>query len=164
MAKVLVTYYSGSGNTRRMAEHVTEGAQETGAAVDMKPIDEVEVTELSDFDAIIIGSPTYYGLMSWQVKKLFDDSVKFQGRLKGKVGGAFSTAANPGGGRETTVLSILHAMLVHGMIVQGTPMGDHYGPVALNAPDERSEEQCRRLGGGVAELAIKLFSQPERNK
>ncbi len=156
MVKALVTYYSGSGNTRRMAELVAEGAEDAGAHVVLKPVGDVAAEELLDFEAVIIGSPTYYGLMSYEVKKLFDGSVKFQGRLKGKVGGAFSSSANPGGGNETTVMSILQAMLIHGMIVQGTPMGDHYGPIAVNEPDERAADQCRQLGSRVVELAEKL--------
>lgn len=59
-------------------------------------------------------------------------------------------------GNETTILSILQAMLIHGMILQGTPKGDHYGPVAIGAPDERAELQSRDLGRRVAELAARL--------
>ncbi len=156
MVKILVAYYSKSGNTEKMADFVAEGAKKNGAEVIQKKVEDIDVEQLMEFDALIIGSPTYYGAMSYEVKKLFDDSVKLQGRLKGKVGGAFSSSANPGGGNETTVMTILQAMLIHGMVAQGTPMGDHYGPVAINAPDERAGRQCRELGGRVAELAEKL--------
>ena len=76
--------------------------------------------------------------------------------LKGKVGGAFSSARNVGGGNETTITDILNALLIHGMIVQGEPKGDHYGPVAINAPDERALKCCQRLGENVANLVKKL--------
>jgi len=82
--------------------------------------------------------------------------VRHHGSLSGKVGGAFSSAANIGGGNETTILSILQAMLIHGMIVPGTADGDHYGPVSIGAPDERASKQCRALGERIAELAEKL--------
>ena len=72
------------------------------------------------------------------------------------IGGAFSSAANIGGGNETTILSILQAMLIHGMIVQGNPKGDHYGPVSIGSPDERVKKQCRELGQRVASLVKKL--------
>lgn len=157
MAKVLVVYYTRSGATERMAELVAEGAKEAGAQVTLKKVQDVRPEELLDYDGIIMGSPTYYGLMSAEMKKLIDDSVKFHGRLTGKVGGAFSSSANIGGGNETTIRSILDAMLIHGMIVQGTAMGDHYGPVAIGKPDERAANQCRALGKRVAELAKKLF-------
>ena len=47
-------------------------------------------------------------------------------------------------------------MLIHGMIIQGDPRGDHYGAVAIDAPDERSQEQCTRLGERVALLLKRL--------
>jgi len=156
MARVLVAYDSRTGHTARMAELVAEGAREAGADVELKKVGEVSPEELLDYDGIIAGSPTYYGLMSAPLKELFDRSVKFHGRLAGKVGGAFTSAANIGGGNETTILSILQAMLIHGMVVQGTPSGDHYGPVAISSPDQRAEDQSRALGRRVAELAAAL--------
>ena len=157
MAKVLVTYYSRTGNTEKMAEEVAAGAREVeGVKVELKPVGEVRVEELLDYDGIIIGSPCYYGTMAAEVKQLIDESVQFHGQLEGKVGGAFSSSAQVGGGNETTVLDILKALLIHGMIIQGTPMGDHYGPVAVGAPDRRAREECRKLGRNVAELAKRL--------
>jgi NAD(P)H dehydrogenase (quinone) len=157
MAKVLVAYYSRGGNTRKMAEIVADGVTAAGAEVALKRIGHLKAEEMLDYDAIIIGSPTYYGLMCAEVKQLFDDSVEFHGKLEGKVGGAFTSAANIGGGNETTIMAILQAMLIHGMIVQGTPHGDHYGPVSIGAPDDRVERQCRELGMRVGQLARKLF-------
>ncbi len=157
MAKILITYYSQSGNTKAMAEYVMEGAKMAGAQTTIKPIVQVSAKELLDYDGIIIGSPTYYGLPAYQIKKLIDESVEFHGQLAGKIGGAFSSAANIGGGNETTILAILQAMLIHGMIIQGTPGGDHYGPVSIESPDSRVEMQAQSLGKRVAELAIKLF-------
>jgi NAD(P)H dehydrogenase (quinone) len=157
MATVLVLYHSVGGNTRRMAKLVAEGASAAGASVTLKSVDQVRPEELLDYDGIAAGSPTYYGGMSAELKALFDASVRFHGRLAGKVGGAFTSSANIGGGNETTVLSILQAMLIHGMVVQGTAAGDHYGPVAINDPDERACEQARALGRRVAELAGRLW-------
>jgi NAD(P)H dehydrogenase (quinone) len=158
MAKVLVVYYSRSGSTAKMAEHVAAGARDVpGAEVTLKKVDEVPPKSLADYDAIICGSPTYYGLMAAEVKELFDKSVAIHGRLENKVGGAFTSAANLAGGNETTILSILQAMLIHGMIVKGTHQRDHYGPVAINQPDDRAVGECRKLGRNVAELAVKLY-------
>ncbi|MBS3763896.1 MAG: NAD(P)H-dependent oxidoreductase, partial [Planctomycetes bacterium] len=112
--------------------------------------------DLLKYDGIIIGSPTYYGDMCYEVKELLDASVKYHGKLTGKVGGAFASSANIGGGNETTIMSILQALLIHGMIVEGTADGDHYGPVSIGAPEERAISQCRELGERVARLAIKL--------
>jgi len=157
MARVLIVYHSQTGHTRRMAELVAEGAGQAGAEVTMKPVSDVKPEQLLDYDAIVAGSPTYYGLMSAPLKALFDESVKFHGKLRGKVGGAFTSSGVIGGGNETTILSIVQAMLVHGMVVQGTPESGHYGAVAIGKPDERAESSARALGKRVAELAARLF-------
>jgi len=156
MARALVIYYSRSGNTKKMAESVLEGIKKEGLEALLKDVKDVEVDELLKYDAIVIGSPTYYGSMSAEIKRLFDDSVKFHGKLEGKVGAAFSSSANVAGGNETTVLDILNAMLIHGMIIQGDPQGDHYGPVAVGAPDARTTKECLRLGSRVAKLVKKV--------
>ncbi|MBN1353117.1 MAG: NAD(P)H-dependent oxidoreductase [Candidatus Omnitrophica bacterium] len=156
MAKVLVTYYSGSGNTGKMAEKIAEAVKKENVDVTLKEVGSVKAGELTGYDGVIIGSPTYYGTMAWQVKKLLDESVSLHGSLKGKVGGAFSSAANIGGGNETTITDILNALLIHGMIIQGEPMGDHYGPVAIGSPDARSLKCCERLGKNIANLVKKL--------
>ena len=155
MAKALVIYYSRSGNTRKMAEAVAGSLKKEGIETVLKDVLDVSVDELAGFQAIVIGSPTYYGTMSAEIKKLFDDSVKFHGKLDGKIGAAFSSSANLAGGNETTVLDILKAMLIHGMIIQGDLQGDHYGPAAIGAPDERSLKECARLGQRLAKLLKK---------
>ena len=156
MARVLVVYYSRTGNTSAMARSVAEGARKAGADVEVRSVGETNVDSLLEYDAIVMGSPTYYGGPAAELKKLLDDSVKFHGRLAGKVGGAFSSSGGAAGGNETTILAILQAMLVHGMIVQGTSSGDHYGPVSVGGPDEGSEYRCAELGERVAALAQRL--------
>jgi NAD(P)H dehydrogenase (quinone) len=155
-SKVLVLYYSRTGNTRQMAELVKEGALQAGGEVILKDVREAAADELLEHDAIVIGSPVYYGSMAAEVKKLLDETVEFHGQMEGKVGAAFSSSANIGGGNETTVLDILNALLIHGMVVQGISSGDHYGPVSIGRPDERVASQCRRLGTRVVALADKL--------
>jgi NAD(P)H dehydrogenase (quinone) len=157
MAKALVIYYSRGGNTKKMAELVTEGIKKEDVEAVLKDVKEVSVDELLKYNAIVIGSPTYYGSMAAEIKKLLDDSVKFHGKLEGKVGAAFSSSANVAGGNETTILDILNAMLIHGMIVQGDPQGDHYGAVAIGGPDVRATKECLRMGSRVAKL-VKLLS------
>jgi len=157
MAKMLIVYYSRSGNTKKMAEAVEKAAAAEGVEVVAKPVADVAVDELLQYDSIIAGSPTYYGHMAAELKELFDKSVKFHGQLDGKVGAAFSSSANVGGGNETTIRAILDAFLIHGMIVQGDPNGDHYGPVAIGAPDDRATKCCEALGRRTARLVKKLF-------
>ncbi|MFA5785348.1 MAG: flavodoxin family protein, partial [Phycisphaerae bacterium] len=113
--------------------------------------------DLLEYDAIVLGSPTYYGQMAGPLKELIDRTVSFHGKLDGKVGGAFSSAANIGGGNETTVMGILEGLIIAGLIVQGDPQGDHYGPISIGKPDERVKTQCERRGRRIAQLTKKLF-------
>ncbi|HUU50342.1 MAG TPA: NAD(P)H-dependent oxidoreductase [Nitrospinota bacterium] len=156
MSKVLILYYSKTGNTEEMVQYIEEGVKKEGVDVDIKKVQDVTPDVLLEYDGIIIGSPTYYGSMAAEIKQLFDESVRFHGDLTGKVGGAFTSAANLAGGNETTILGILKAMLIHGMIIQGDAMGDHYGPVAIGKPDERAKKECMKLGGNIARLVKRL--------
>lgn len=156
MPKVLIVYYSRSGHTEAMAKLVAEGVESEGVEVECKKVADTSVDDLLAVDGIILGSPTYYGTMAAEIKRLLDDSVKYHGKLDGKVGAAFSSAGGRGGGNETTIMDMLRALMIHGMIVQGDPKGDHYGPVAVGKPDERSSEECKRRGARVAGLIKRL--------
>lgn len=156
MSKILICYYSRSGNTKKMAHLIQKGVMEEGLEVDTLDVKDVKVGDLLKYDGIVIGSPTYYGLPSAQIKALLDKSVKYHGDLEGKVGGAFASSYNIGGGNETTVLAILEALLIHGMVICGDPEGDHYGPVSIQKPDKRAEKVCISYGRRVAALTRKL--------
>ena len=156
MAKGLVIYYSRSGNTKKMAELIAESMSKADLPTECKSVENVQAQELLGYDAIVIGSPTYYGHMASEIKRLIDQTVKSHGRLDGKVGGAFSSAANIGGGNETAIMGMIEAMLIAGMVVQGDPQGDHYGPVSIGKPDERVTKQCQRRGRRIAKLTKKL--------
>lgn len=152
MVRILVIYHSKTGNTKKMAEFVAEGAKEENVEVILKSVEETNQEDMISADGIIVGSPTYFGLPSAEIKKLFDLSVKYYGKLEGKVGGAFSSSAHIGGGNETTIMGIIQMMLIHGMIVQGTTKSDHYGPVSVGSPDEKVKRNCKELGKRVAKL------------
>ncbi len=156
MAKVLIVYYSRSGNTEAMAKLIAEGIESEGVEVECKKVEDTTIDDLLTVDGIVMGSPTYYGTMAAEIKKLLDDSVKYHGKLEGKVGAAFSSSGGVGGGNETTVMDITRALIIHGMIVQGEPSGDHYGPVAVGKPDERSSKECKKRGARVARLVKRL--------
>ncbi len=156
MASGLVIYYSRSGNTKQMAETIAEAMNQAKVDTKCKSVEDVSVDDLLKVDAVVVGSPTYYGHMCAQITQLFDDSVSKHSKLDGKIGAAFSSSANIGGGNETTVLNILSSMLIHGMIIQGDPQGDHYGPVSIGKPDDRVMNQCKRRGQRIAELTLKI--------
>jgi NAD(P)H dehydrogenase (quinone) len=155
--KALVLYDSRSGNTERMAKAVAKGAKGVkGAEVDLKKVDGFDARKLKVYDAIIIGSPTYYGEMSGKIKTLFDESVEIHGQLEGKVGAAFTSAGGTATGAETTIISIIQAMLVHGMVVQGNSSDKHFGVAAVGKPDEEVRKLCEQLGERTVKLAYKL--------
>lgn len=157
MPKVLITYFSKSGNTKQMAEYVKEGLDSLGDVdVDLKKIENTTIKDLHSSGGIIIGSPTYFGVMAREVKHLMDKSIQCYGKLVGKVGGAFTSSGMIGGGNETTILSILQGLLIHGMIVQGVQKGNHYGPVSVGAPDEEARNECVRYGKMIGELVKRL--------
>jgi NAD(P)H dehydrogenase (quinone) len=157
MASGLVLYYSRSGNTKTMAKAIADAMEKAGVPTKCKSVTDTKVDELLTADAIVVGSPTYYGRPAAPVAAFFDESVSRHGKLDGKIGAAFSSSANIAGGNETTICEILHTMLIHGMIIQGDTQGDHYGPVSISKPDERVLNQCARRGQRIAELAKKLF-------
>ena len=156
MPKVLVAYYSETGNTAAMAEAVATGVERAGVEVVRKKLEEVSVDELPDYDGIIIGTPTHFAAAAAEVKRFIDDSIKCWKQLAGKVGAAFASSGDLGGGSETAILDILRAFLVHGMIVPGYISGGHYGPVSVGAPDGERKKACEEMGERVAELVQKL--------
>lgn len=156
MAKGIVIYYSKTGNTKKMAEIIAKAMNDAELITECKSVEEVSSEDLLSYDAIVVGSPTYYGHAAGAIQNLFDSSVVKHGKLDGKIGASFASSANIAGGNETTIMGILESMLIHGMIIQGDPQGDHYGPVAIGQPDKRTQTQCIRRGERIAQLAKKL--------
>ncbi len=156
--KVLIVYDSKSGNTEAMANAVSEGVEDEGIDVEVKRVDEASIDDLPMVDGVILGSPVYYGLPSAKMKQYIDESVKYHGKLDGKVGGAFASAGGSHTGAETTIIALNEALFIHGMVVQGTSGSNHYGAASVGAPDEKDKENCRKLGARVARLVKKLNS------
>lgn len=148
-----------TGNTKKMAEAIAQGVRQQGSEPDVKAVNQVKPEELLNYQALIFGSPTYYGLMAAEVKKLLDRSVKFHGKLSGKIGGAFTSSGCVGGGGETTILSILQAFLVHGMIVIGESDIFHYGPLSIASPNKNVLECCIKYGKKIADLTQMVFKK-----
>ena len=197
MTKVLVLYYSTYGHIETMAHAVAEGARATGAEVDVKRVPELvpqEIAEkshfkldqaapiaqpadLADYDAVIFGTPTRFGMMAAQMKNFLDQTggLWAQNKLVGKVGGVFTSTATQHGGQESTILSF-HTLLLHlGFIVTGLPysfagqngvkevMGNSpYGASTIADGDGSRRplavelEGARFQGRHVAEIARKL--------
>jgi NAD(P)H dehydrogenase (quinone) len=154
--KILIVYDSKTGNTEKMAQAVAKGAEKAGVEVAVKRAEQTKLEDLLSADGIIMGSPTYFGQMSARLKALIDESVKVHERLTGKVGAAFTNSGGTATGAETTLLSIVQAMLVHGMIVQGNAEDKHYGVAAVGTPKQKDLKLCEELGARVTTLVQKL--------
>ncbi len=156
---VLVMYHSRTGNTESLARQVAEGVQ-TVAGVEcvLKPVSEIELGDLFEASGIIAGSPSYYGTMASEMKEIFDRIHNDRPRMVDKVGAAFATSGHPTGGRETTMLSILEAMLVCGMLVCSDPSeaGGHFGVGSVGMPGEREAKWAAMLGARVAGFVARL--------
>jgi len=156
--KMLIVYDSRTGNTEKMAHAVAKGVEAAGVEAILKKIDDAKVDELTQVQGLILGSPVYYGLPTAKIKEFIDESVKYHGQLEGMVGGAFCSAGGTHTGSETTIVALLEALMVHGMVVQGTSAKNHYGAASVGAPDDDDVEVCHRMGERLAKLVKKLNS------
>jgi NAD(P)H dehydrogenase (quinone) len=125
MAKVAVVYHSGYGHTQRMAEAVALGAAATLVPIDAEGnLPENGWETLAASDAIIMGSPTYMGSVSWQFKKFADASSKpwFSQQWKDKVFAGFTNSASMNGDKLSTLHYLFTLAMQHSGIWAGTGM------------------------------------------
>ena len=200
--KILIIFYTRHGNTAKMAEAVSEGAMNAGVETklmriaDDVPLEIIEkdddwlkkhhkleskyppsdifsiIKAMPNYDAIIFGSPTRFGNMAHEMKKMWDISTDlwFKGELVGKVGGVFTGASSVHGGQETTAVSMMFPMLHHGMILVGPSYdtkelhesGSPYGPSTIvGAKSDQIKEVdlivAKSLGTKIAKLSSKIF-------
>jgi NAD(P)H dehydrogenase (quinone) len=153
------------GPIDRLAHAVRDGAASLeGTSVVLHTAQEASVDQMVAADAIILGSPNWHG-MTADLKKVIDQTglIWEQGKLVGKVGAAFTSGWSRAGGQEITLLTLLHSLLAHGMVIVGLPWskrmvksGSYYGPTATGGPTEDDLAQSRALGRRVARYAAWL--------
>ena len=200
MTKVLVLYYSSYGHLETMANAVAEGAKAvSGVQVDVKRVPELvsdevakksglkldqaapfaTVDDLANYDAIIFGAPTRFGMMAAQMRNFLDQtgSLWMQGTLVGKVASVF-TSTGTGGGNESTILTFIPTLLHHGMVYVGLPYtcpeltdiselkgGSPYGAATIAGPDGSRQPSAKELsmarfqGKHVATIAKKVAAK-----
>ncbi len=197
MTKVLVLYYSAYGHIERMAQAVAEGVREAGAEAVIKRVPELvpedvakksgykldqaapvaKPEELAEYDAIIFGSGTRFGVVTSQMRNFLDQTggLWASGALVGKVGSAFTSSGTQHGGQESTILTLIPTLLHLGMVVVGLPYaftgqtgvdeikgGSPYGASTITGPDgsrmpsEIELAGARFQGSHVAKIAAKL--------
>ncbi|MBL8710574.1 MAG: NAD(P)H:quinone oxidoreductase [Rhodospirillaceae bacterium] len=200
MSKILVLYYSTYGHIETMAQAVAEGAAKVaGTEVVVKRVPELvpeevarkshfkldqkapiaTVEELPQYDAIIFGAPTRFGVAASQMRNFLDQTggLWFNGALVGKVGSVFTSSATQHGGQESTILSFHTTLLHHGMVIVGLPYtcqaqmgvdeikgGSPYGASTIaggdgtRQPSQQELDMARFQGEHVAKIATKLAS------
>ncbi|MCS7164209.1 MAG: NAD(P)H-dependent oxidoreductase [Thermodesulfovibrio sp.] len=156
MKKVLVAYYSRTGNTEKMAKLIAQRLADKKVNVDLKRVEEINIDTLPEYDGYIIGSPNYFGTMAAEVKKFIDESVKYYRKIEGKLVAAFTSTGMIGGGGETVCIDILKAFLIHGCICLGFTRLGHYGPVAIGKPDERVEREIAEMVDKYVEVLNRI--------
>ncbi|MET2827074.1 NAD(P)H:quinone oxidoreductase type IV [Mesorhizobium shangrilense] len=197
MAKVLVLYYSSWGHMEQMAKAAAEGAREAGAEVTIKRVAELvpeavakaayykldqeaaiaDPLELADYDAIIVGASTRYGMMCAQLKNFFDQTGPLwaKGALVDKIGSVMSSTATQHGGAELTLITTQALLQHHGMIIvplsyayqaqMGNDVvrgGAPYGMTTTSDGDGSRQPSAQELEGAkfqgkrVAEITKKL--------
>ena len=182
MAKVAVVFHSGYGHTQRMAQSVADGANADLVTIDADGnLTEDGWATLNEAGAIIMGSPTYMGSVSWQFKKFADASSRpwYTQDWKDKIFGGFTNSANVNGDKHSTLHYFMTLAMQNGGVWSGTGLnynntkasqrGDvNYlassaGPMAQTAGHASAEEMnagdletARLFGARIAEVASKF--------
>ena len=173
MNQILVLYDSRSGNVAKMAALVGEGAQQVPETeVRLRHVDEATADDIVWCDGLAVGSPTNMGILSWKMKRFWDETMADKWlEVDGKIACAFSSAGGWGGGMELACQSILTVLMNFGFLVfgvtdySGKKMTLHYGAVASKAPrEEETQEACRILGRRLAEwTALYVHGRKDQN-
>lgn len=119
MTDIVVVYHSGYGHTQRLAQAVAQGAGATLLAIDADGnLPPGGWEQLKAADAIVFGTPTYMGSVSWQFKKFADASSKqwFAQEWKDKIAAGFTNSAGMSGDKQGTLLTLFTLAMQHGMI------------------------------------------------
>lgn len=141
----LIVYDSRLGSVQKMARLIARGVESVDGcnaivrcvpSVSSQPSETpqpeygdlfVEIADLEQCDALVIGSPTRFGNMSASMKYFLDStsSLWMSGSLSGKPAAVFTSSSSMHGGQESTLLSMLNPLLHHGMLLCGLPFTEH---------------------------------------
>ena len=125
MSKIVIVFHSGYGHTAKVAQAVAEGSGGALLAIDADGnLPDGAWDTLAAADAIVFGSPTYMGSVSWQFKKFADASSKpwFTQAWKDKIAAGFTNSATMNGDKLSTLHYLFTLSQQHGMLWLGTGM------------------------------------------
>lgn len=173
MNKILVLFDSATGNVEKMAALVAEGAGVIpDTEVRLRKIDQATAEDVLWCDGLAVGTPTNMGILSWKMKRFWDDTMREHWlKVDGKIACAFSSAGGFGGGQELACMSLLTVLMNFGFLVFGVTdyAADsttlHYGAITVKEP--RSPEHqaaCRKLGKRLAEwTAVMIHNRKDQH-
>jgi len=142
--KILVIYHSQTGNTEAMARAIAEGGKVAGATVTLKKAADAGVNDLLSCDAVVIGTPNYFGYMAGMVKDFFD---RVWGPARGQMENKpYVVFGSYGGGELPAIESVER-------ICEGLGMKKIYESVGVQRqPKAEDLKACRELGKKLAKL------------
>lgn len=144
MTKILILYYSQTGNTEKMASAIAGAARNSGVEVELSY--HVDSDELAGFDAVVIGVPTYHHDIPIDIKRLFEEASMKNVNLKARVGAVFGSFGWSGEAPKL-VLEIMQNKFE--MKVVEPPLLLKY------TPDDEGLEKCRAFGKRISESLIR---------
>ena len=173
MNRILVLYDSKSGNVEKMAELVAAGALSIpDTEVRVVSVEQAQAADVLWCDGLAVGSPTNMGVLSWKMKRFWDETMREHWmEIDGKIACAFSSAGGWGGGMELACQSILTVLMNFGFLVFGVTdyasptLTLHYGAVTAKEPrSEEAQTACRLLGQRLAEwTAVFVHGRKEQH-
>lgn len=159
--KISIIYHSESGNTKKVAKLISEGAKKVeGIETKCMSIDDVDKIFLEQSKIVFFGTPTYAGTYSWQMKKWLD-TCKLN--FAGKVGCVFATENFVGGGADNAELALISELIVKGMFIHsvGASAGlpyTHFGAVCIKDGTEQQKERVLIFAERVVRNVEKFIS------
>jgi len=188
--KILIIYFSRHGSVARMAEQISLGVdsiqqcepvlrclpevstttEQVESAIPDHGVPYAQLADLQSCDALIVGSPGYFGNMAAPLKYFFDStsSLCLSGAMIGKPGAVFTATSRMHGGQETVLTSMMLPLLHHGMIIAGLPysepglMSSSSGGTPYGASHWAGEDNSRAVDAGEASLCKALGSRVAR--
>jgi NAD(P)H dehydrogenase (quinone) len=145
--KILVLYYSKTGNTEKLGKAVAEGAtQVSGVTVELRKVEDANLKELVEADGYAFGSPSHFSIMSGQILTLLTDLYVHREKLSGKPMAVFTTGT---GGQVTALENIERIIGVF------NPKFVKPGIAVQGAPKEADRAQAMALGKKLANAVMK---------
>jgi NAD(P)H dehydrogenase (quinone) len=170
-ARILVSYYSETGNTEKLAQAVAKGAASVpGIDVTLRKTTEVKDEDILRFDGIVLGTPVHWSNLSVEAKRFLDRVGNALWKSKsngdGRTAGAFCTGGGVSMGKDLARLSILSAFLTMRFMIIGGVDDQGFGtigPEATTGPSDpgvsdKEQTEAKQFGERFARMTVRIHS------